>query len=182
MKIKFNKLNNFGVAHDVMMIAVVAIVAIAGVGYLVASHADTLTPQCYPDSLSKCSKLGSQVDASANNTVTVYACKYSSGTNDWTVSAYFTLANTYKQPSGYYWDTYMINSTTDPLKGVPLITDGVFNDNYPTPYSYSTTEVYNQADNYMTFQYTTNLNGASTSSGILASKIRPGNLPTCPTS
>ena len=37
---KLKKLNNYGFSHDLLAIAVVIMVAIAGIGYMVASHAD----------------------------------------------------------------------------------------------------------------------------------------------
>src|SRR2546423_1104169 len=38
---KFKKLNEKGFSHTFIMLAVVVVVAIAGVGYIVASHAET---------------------------------------------------------------------------------------------------------------------------------------------
>ena len=39
---KMKKLNSYGFSHDILAVFIVLIVAILGVGYLVASHADQL--------------------------------------------------------------------------------------------------------------------------------------------
>jgi len=49
---KMKKLNSYGFSHDILAVFIVLIVAILGVGYLVASHADQL-PQTNQISLSK---------------------------------------------------------------------------------------------------------------------------------
>jgi hypothetical protein len=67
----FRRLNARGFSHDVMAVAFVVVFALAGVGYLVASHADAV---CYPSSVvSSGAKTCSQTQVSATGTINVAA-------------------------------------------------------------------------------------------------------------
>ncbi|MDB5171193.1 MAG: hypothetical protein JWO35_887 [Candidatus Saccharibacteria bacterium] len=107
MKIK--KLDVRGFSHDILMVAFVVVFAIAGVGYIVASHADSCPPASGavssasgPVSGESCPASGpvSQVASapsqlSAKCTITNVAAAPSMGA---TISPILTVANTGNQP------------------------------------------------------------------------------------
>jgi hypothetical protein len=169
---KLKRLNTRGFSHDFLLVALVAVFAIAGVGYLVASHADNITPT------GSYAFLGQALLPQQNQTVKVYGCKYTVANNVWQVQGFFSLSNSFKVANS--WSASLTNTGSTPYPGYKSVT-GYFVETapnaagIPSPTVLLISKVYSNTNNYMRFGYY----GGPGVSGVLASNIRVGNLPTC---
>ena len=165
---KLKKLDLHGFAHDVVLVAFVAVFAIAGVGYLVASRAATPT-------LGKTWALPQQ-----NETIAAYACKTVVSSSVWGVKGLFTLSNSYKNANDFAWTASIINGGSNPLKGY-LSVYGIIPDT-TSPATILKLNVSSQATaNPLSFSYSagTPTKGGTTVAGNIVQNFYPDKLPTC---
>jgi hypothetical protein len=149
----------------------VVIFAVAGVAYLVASHADNLTSV-------KWQYLGKVSVHQKNEIVSVYACKTTPSPNVWQVRGRFTLTNTYKKSRSFAWNAYIINDSTAPIKA--SIRKVIPSSASPSVVVYM--NVNNKVTNSLSFDYsagTSKDKGANAVYGNIVQYIYPRYLPHC---
>lgn len=168
---KLKKLDTAGFSHTVIALLVVVVVGVAGVGYLVASHADSVVPS------GTWSYLGTVNLPQQNETVKAYGCKYSVASNIWQVDGFFSLSNSYKVAGD--WQASINNTGPTPYPGYATAV-GTFSDT-TSPSVLVTTKVHSTVNNYLQFNYSDgpSIKGQTNITGTIASNVRPGNLPTC---
>lgn len=179
------KINTRGFAHYVAPLAVVVGFAIAGVAYLVASHADTLT-NCSPGIsprivAGQCESLVGQVTPSqSNETITAYACVTKLTNTEWVTNGLFELSSSFKQPVGFNWTASIINGGTTTLPNNQAIYQN-FIDDATTPAADITMFTNPYGQNPLSFSYEAGyaVKGGTTLMGNIAQGIHPVNLVNC---
>jgi hypothetical protein len=192
-KMKLHKLNPHGIVHHILPLLVVVMCAIIGVGYLVASHADSVGCSGGMNSTvlnGQCESLVGRVSVpSKQETVTAYACVTKISSSYWRTTALFRLSNTYTMANPN-WTAAVLNTGTTPLANNKLV-ETLFNDTAPQPSAVLTIFSNPQGENPLSFKYIQQGNATNTAAtktaapapiqGYIAQNIHPASLDVCGT-
>jgi hypothetical protein len=193
---KLKKLNVRGFSHEIGLILFVIIFAIAGVGYVVASHADpiacpgtattsTNSAACKPlprpkPSSSGYTYIGQATPSNSDETVSAYACVTKLSNTEWVTTGLFELSSSYKQPTGFNWTASITNRGTTPVPNNQTANQN-FVDDATLPAAVVTIFTNPNGENPLTFSYSsgTSIKGSTNTTGSLASNIHPDSLKIC---
>jgi hypothetical protein len=164
---KMKKLNMRGFSHDVVAVLFVVVFAIAGIAYLVGSHADSVTSQAPAGNWESLHGPTVTLKGGSSETVNAYVCKYAFSDTVWRVGAEFNLST----PAAQSWRAYLQNTPNG--KAGPVLNTGFGTSAQPVA-AFNTSV--NQADNNnLTFSFS----GPGVNKTTLARSVRVANLPTC---
>lgn len=204
---KLKKLDMRGFSHEIGLVLFVVIFAIAGVAYLVGSHADSVacpgaisiatnsttcpplpTPTPNPTTSTNTSAytfIGKSTAPGTNETVSAYACVTKLSSTDWMTTGLFELSSHFAQPAGanFNWTATIINGSTTPIPNNLSVSQTFINDAaLPAPAAVLNMFSNPQGENPLSFSYSaagTPIKTSPSTEGNIAQGIHPVSLKSC---